>query len=144
MMHDTNPAAQTLRVLLVDDVEAVREALRWLLENEEGFNVIGEAGNGVEALERAVRLKPDLVVLDVELPLMDGLRVASTLKSFAPPPFVVFLTVHDDAHTRQRAAHVGSEGFVAKSAGWDALIQVLRRLLPRRDIGGGALGFMRV
>lgn len=117
------------RVLLVDDVPEVREALRWALENEQDLRVIGEAGTGVDALTCAVELAPDVVILDIELPGLDGYAVTRALKASAHPPIIVFLTVHSDLLSRGRAAAAGSDGFAEKSAGWPALIAEVRRAL---------------
>jgi DNA-binding NarL/FixJ family response regulator len=80
-MHPANFARHAVRILIVDDAPAVRESLRWLLEDEPGLTVIGEAPTGSLALQMAVNLKPDLVILDVELPDMDGFVVTSQLKA---------------------------------------------------------------
>jgi DNA-binding NarL/FixJ family response regulator len=117
------------RVLIVDDVPAVREALRWALENEPDLVVVGEAGTGADALTCATTLAPDLVILDIELPTLDGYAVARVLKASAHPPVVVFLTTHGDPLSRQRANEASSDGFAEKGAGWPALIAEVRRAL---------------
>jgi CheY-like chemotaxis protein len=78
------------RVLIVDDVPAVREALRWALENEPDLVVVGEAGTGADALTCATTLAPDLVILDIELPTLDGYAVTRVLKASAHPPWWSF------------------------------------------------------
>jgi DNA-binding NarL/FixJ family response regulator len=120
------------RVLIVDDIPEVREALRWVLENEVDLEVVEEAATGVEALTSATALAPDVVILDIELPALDGYAVARTLKASAHPAVVVFLTMHSDPLSRQRALEAGSDGFAEKGEGWPALIAEIRRALAAR------------
>ncbi len=126
----THPAPY--QVLIVDDAPAVREGLRWLLENEPDLSVVGEAGNGLEALELAARLAPDLVILDIELPGVDGFAVAQSLRASADPPAIIFLTIHIDAPFRQRARASGGDGFVEKTGNWLFLLSEVRRTLADR------------
>lgn len=116
-------------VLIVDDVPVVREALRWLIEDEADLRVIGEAGDGLEAVHRAAELLPEVVILDVELPGLDGYEVARRLKGMTQPPAIVFLTVHSDALARQRAFAAGADGFAEKGRGWLSLIDQVRLAL---------------
>jgi DNA-binding NarL/FixJ family response regulator len=120
------------RILIVDDIPEVREALRWALEDEPDLRVVGEAGTGVEALARVVELAPDVVILDIELPTLDGYAVTRALKASVHPPVIIFLTVHSDLLSRRRAAEAGSDGFAEKGAGWPALIAEVRRALAGR------------
>jgi DNA-binding NarL/FixJ family response regulator len=115
------------RVLLVDDKSAVRRGLRMCLELEADLQVVGEAGDGLEALRLAGELDPDVVVLEVALPGMDGLTAASVLGKAAPRSQVVFLTLHDDARTRRRAYLVGGLDLVGKHACPDVLVAAIRR-----------------
>jgi DNA-binding NarL/FixJ family response regulator len=126
------------RVLIVDDAPEVREALRYALEDEVDLVVVGGAGAGDEALDRVTELAPDVVLLDIELPGLDGYAVARSLKASIPPPVVVFLTVHSDAVSRRRAAEAGGDGFVDKASGWSTLMAEVRRTLASRPPGGGA------
>ena len=121
--------AAPYRVLIVDDAPAVREALRWLLENEPDIEVIGEASNGFEALTQASALLPDVVILDVEMPVMNGFEVARSLKSVLEPPGILFISVHDEPEFRESGLDAGGDGFVEKGAGWPVLISELRRIL---------------
>jgi DNA-binding NarL/FixJ family response regulator len=116
------------RVLVVDDAPAVREALRWALEDEVDLPIVGEAGDGLEALELAHSLAPDLVILDIELPRLDGYGVARALKQASPAPLIVFLSVHTDVSSRQAALAAGGDAFVEKGHGWLALIAQIRAL----------------
>jgi DNA-binding NarL/FixJ family response regulator len=82
---------------------------------------VGEAGTGAEGLTNATALSPDVVILDIELPRLDGYAVTRALKASAYPPIIVFLTIHSDVQSRRRAAEAGSDGFAQKGAGWPAL-----------------------
>lgn len=118
-----------IRVLLVDDALSVREAMRWALEDEADLAVVGEAGDGRQALALAESLAPDVVILDIELPELNGYSVAKALKATPAPPVIIFLSVHGDAVTRQRAAIAGGDSFVEKGRGWPTLILQIRALL---------------
>ncbi|HEU5327413.1 MAG: response regulator [Thermomicrobiales bacterium] len=119
------------RVLLVDDAPAVREALRWALEDEPDLVIVGEAGDGAEALRRATDLQPDLVILDIALPDTDGFAVARALRATPQPPRILFLSIHADAAARWCAALAGGDGFVEKGGAPPALLSEMRRVLTR-------------
>src|SRR5207302_2540745 len=104
-----------ITVLLVDDQPAVRQGLRMLFALEPGFTVVGEAGGGTVALEMAKVLHPQVVVMDVEMPDMDGLTATTRLRKIAPQSAVVVLTLYDDAVTRTRAKIAGAAEFVARA-----------------------------
>ena len=126
------PQASPQRVLIVDDAPAVREALRWVFGEAVDIRVVGEAGNASEALIRVVELEPDVVILDVELPDLDGYTVARSIKALPHSPLVLFLSVHSDAQARQQAIAAGGDSFVEKGTGWLPLIQEIRRLISKR------------
>lgn len=119
------------RVFIVDDIPAVREALRWAFEATPDLVVVGEAGDGITAIDHASGLMPDVVILDIELPRANGYRVALSLKKLEPSPLIIFLSVHGDRASRQRALAAGGDGFVEKGAGWPALLAQIRHLLSR-------------
>jgi DNA-binding NarL/FixJ family response regulator len=120
-------------VLIVDDVPVVREALRWIIEDEADLTVIGEAGDGLEAVRLAAELLPEVVILDVELPRQDGYTVARQLKGMPQPPVIVFLTVHADLLSRQRAFEAGADAFAEKGRGWLSLIDQIHLALAGRS-----------
>jgi DNA-binding NarL/FixJ family response regulator len=117
------------RILIVDDAPSVREGLRWLLENEPNLQVVGEAANGLEALRSAAALMPDLLILDIEMPYLDGLEVAQAIKAALEPPKILFVSINGDVLMREQARIAGGDGFVEKGEGWPALIAQLRAIL---------------
>jgi DNA-binding NarL/FixJ family response regulator len=132
MSLPSNPTPNSHRILIVDDAPAVREALHWLFEDEPDLAIIGEAGDGSEALLSASALHPDAVILDIEMPLLDGYSVTRQLKTLPSPPVVILLSIHGDPLSRQRGAEAGSDGFIEKSGDWTRLIPELRRALAER------------
>ena len=84
------------RILIVDDAPAVRESLGWLIEDEPGLTVVGDAATALEAFDETARLSPDLILLDVELPDGDGFAVTRRIKAMPNPPRVVLLSIHGD------------------------------------------------
>jgi len=101
-------------VLIVDDHEAFRASARALLEAE-GFRVIGQAGDGMEAVAAVAALRPDIVLLDIQLPGPDGLAVAEQLASRSDPPAVVLISSRDAAAYGPRLREVPARGFIPKS-----------------------------
>jgi DNA-binding NarL/FixJ family response regulator len=120
------------RILIVDDAPAVRESLGWLLVDEPNLAVVGDAGDGSEAMRLALKLNPDLVILDIELPDTDGFNVTRQLKALPRPPLVVLLSIHSDDLSKQRGAQAGCDAFVEKGMGWPGLLAVLQKVLDGR------------
>jgi DNA-binding NarL/FixJ family response regulator len=123
---------ETIRVYLVDDERLVREGLRMRLSMERDLTVVGEAADGASALIGLAEARPDVVVMDVELPQIDGIRTAAVLRSIRPQIAVVMLSLHDDPATRARAAANGAAGFVSKQASDQALLDAIRMAARRR------------
>ena len=121
------------RILIVDDAPAVRESLGWLIEDEPGLTVVGDASNTAEAIEETIRLGPDLILLDIELPDGNGFDITRQVKAMPSPPLVVLLSVHGDAESKQRGAEAGCDAYVEKGAGWPRLLQTLHEVLAKRN-----------
>ena len=132
-MHPANSARHAVRILIVDDAPAVRESLRWLLEDEPGLTVIGEAPTGSQALQMAVNLTPDLVILDVELPDIDGFAVTSQLKAQPNPSVVVLLSIHNSVKYQKRGRDAGCDAYVGKESGWVGLLSVLQTIMKDKE-----------
>lgn len=115
-MKPGNHRGKAVRVLIVDDHHVVRVGLRALLESAPGVAVAGECGRGLEALELAAKLKPDVVLLDMRLPDLDGVEVCRRLKLDDPSPAVLFLTSYGDDRTILAAIGAGADGYLLKEA----------------------------
>lgn len=120
------------RVMLVDDHAVVLMGVRALLQEEEGFDVVGEAANGHEAVREAKRLKPDIVLMDITLPDMNGLEAMTQLKAEAPDVRVVILTMHEDKDYFFRALQAGASGYVVKGGDKENILAALRAV----QVGG--------
>ena len=116
------------RILIVDDSQAVRESLGWLLRDESNLTVVGEAANGLDAIRLALKLKPDVVILDIELPDTDGFFVTQELKKMTDSPLVVLLSIHSDVISKQRGVLAGCDAFVEKGTSWPNLLAILQKL----------------
>lgn len=106
-----NPA---ITVLVADDHTIVRTGIRHVLESEAGFEVVGEAGTGAEAVALAAKLRPDVVVLDISMPGESGLQVASQLRGIRPEPRVLILSMHDNAEYVLESVRAGAHGYLLK------------------------------
>ena len=106
---------RTLRILLADDHELVRRGIRELLRSRRGWRVIGEAANGREAVEKANKLKPDVAVVDVSMPELDGLQATHQIRDASPNTEVVILTMHESDQMVRRVLDAGALGYVLKS-----------------------------
>jgi DNA-binding NarL/FixJ family response regulator len=105
----------TIRILVVDDHPIVRQGLKTLLEGHSGWRVIGEASDGAEALEKAGELNPDVMVLDVTMPRMNGLEACRLLRRQFPELEILFVTQHDSPQMMREALEAGARGYVVKS-----------------------------
>ncbi len=116
-----------IRLLIVDDQPAVRKGLKLRLAAEPDLSVVGEASDGVVALERAQALHPDVVLIDVEMPHMDGIATANALREICPNICVIMLSIYDDARTRSCAQKAGAVAFISKSVPTDRLLAAIRQ-----------------
>jgi DNA-binding NarL/FixJ family response regulator len=105
-----------VRVLVVDDQAPFRRAMRSVVEETDGFEVVGEVDTGEGSLEAAARLAPDLVLMDVHLPGIDGLEATRRLRAAARPPVVLLLSTYDEEAGVGFVAESGAAGYVTKSA----------------------------
>jgi len=115
-----------IRILLADDHQVLRSGLRALLNMEPDFDVVGEASNGIEAVKLAETLRPDIIVMDVSMPEMDGLKAAEEIQSLGLKAKIVILTVHADEQYLFQTLKAGASGFVHKSSADSELIDAIR------------------
>jgi DNA-binding NarL/FixJ family response regulator len=114
-----------LKILIVDDHGVLRAGLRALLNDESGYEVVGEAATSDEAMRAALALKPDVVLLDLSLPGAGGIAVARQLRDKLPETKVLILTVHEDAALLREALNVGASGYVIKRAAESELLAAI-------------------
>ena len=121
-----------IQVLLVDDEPSILRGLRMRLGLESDICVVGEASDGSTAVDMASRLSPDVVLMDVNMPVMDGITATRELVTRAPDSAVVILSMHDDPGTADRALAAGAVAFVAKQRIDSALLAAIRKAAQGR------------
>jgi two-component system response regulator NreC len=115
-----------IRILLADDHSVVRSGLRSIFKTNKDFNVIGEAANGVDALRLASRLKPDIVILDVSMPKMNGIEAARAIKEKLPETKILILTVQEKEEYVYEMIRAGASGYVLKDAEKSEIFKAVR------------------
>lgn len=115
-----------IRILLIDDQTTIRQALQMLLEREPGFEIIGGAADGQSGVEAIERLKPDVVLVDIEMPGIDGIEAARIINQRYPAIKVLMLTGQDDQSYLQRALQAGAKGYLLKTTPAEDLIYAIR------------------
>jgi DNA-binding NarL/FixJ family response regulator len=126
-MLETEGMMDKIQVLLADDQQRVRAGLRMLLALEPDIEVVGEAEDGETALRLAAELDPDVIVMDIRMPGIDGIAATNAIVRDCDRCAVVIHTLHDDAAMRRAALHSGACEFVSKQQGQDALVSAIRR-----------------
>jgi DNA-binding NarL/FixJ family response regulator len=116
-----------IKLVLVDDQATVRQGLRMRLLLEPDINVVGEASTGKEALTLVQQLHPDVVLMDIEMPDMDGITSTVALHTIVPHSAVVMLSIHSDSKTRARAFAAGAVSFVEKRGSTEELVSAIRK-----------------
>jgi len=134
------PEATTpLRVLLADDHVTVRHGLKLLIDDQPDMKVVAEASDGAEALQRAITLQPDVVVIDISMPGMNGLVATRKLKELQPDAVIVILTRHGDDAYLQELLRAGVAGYVLKQSASTELLQAIRVAAAGRQYLDSAL-----
>jgi DNA-binding NarL/FixJ family response regulator len=113
------------QVLIVDDSEQIRDRLVTLLSESDHIRVVGQAGNGRQALEAMRRLAPDTVVLDIRLPDTNGIELLKKIKAFYPDVKVIMLTNFDFAHYRQQCRRLGADYFLNKTLEFEKIVDAI-------------------
>lgn len=144
-------SASELKVLIADDHLIIREGLRLIIDTADGITVVGEASNGLEAVSLSESLKPDVILMDLRMPEMDGLSAIKEIRSRQPDSAIVILTTFNEDDLMRRALELGARGFLLKdtdrktlieniraAAGGNTLISpdIVSRLLQSKDISG--------
>ncbi|MDQ1409027.1 MAG: hypothetical protein QOJ41_762 [Acidobacteriaceae bacterium] len=118
-----------MRCLLVDDHESVRMGVAAILSSRANIEVCGEAVNGKEAVEKARELKPDLIIMDVNMPVLDGIHSAKEIRTFLPDVPILFFSMHDGVYLVHEAKMAGGQGFVNKTDARATLLDAVDALI---------------
>ncbi len=120
----------SVRLLLVDDIPAIRRGLRSIIEKQTNWQVCGEAGNGKVAIELVQELHPDVILLDLSMPVMNGFDAAKQIKIIAPQTYILLFTLHDSPQLVEDARKVGINHVLSKSGeSGSAVVSAIRSLL---------------
>lgn len=133
----------TVRILVVDDHPVVRHGLKTLLSSRPEWEVVDEAEDGIEAVDKANRLKPDVIVLDVSMPRMDGLEACRRIRKNVPESEVLIVTQHDSPQMMREAIGAGARGYVVKSnvaRDLPAAVEAVSQHLPFTSLNQGKAG----
>jgi two-component system response regulator NreC len=128
-----------LRVLLADDHGIVRRGLRSLLESEPGLSIVAEAADGLEALRLCEEHTPDTLIVDIAMPKMNGIEVASRVQKLAHPPRVIILSMHADESYILRALAAGARAYLLKDATDEELLPAIRSVAAGKPFFSGAV-----
>jgi DNA-binding NarL/FixJ family response regulator len=128
-----------LRILLADDHVTVRQGLKMLIDSQDDMTVVSEASDGAAAVEQARTVRPDVVVMDISMPGMNGLVATRTLKQMQPDSVVVILTRHGDDAYLQELLRAGADGYVLKQSAASELLQAIRATAVRGQYLDSAL-----
>ncbi|MEO1287463.1 MAG: response regulator [Chloroflexota bacterium] len=132
-MSNPNENDGTIKILLVDDIAETRQSIKKLLAFEQDFKVIGEAGNGRSGVEQAKDLRPDIIIMDINMPDMDGLEAAGLITKAVPTAGVIMMSVQDDPDYMQKAMLAGARFFLAKPVTMDALYSTIRNVYDQYE-----------
>jgi DNA-binding NarL/FixJ family response regulator len=127
-VHSSAIETAKITVLIVDNLAHVRQGVRTLLQLADDIEVVGEAANGLEAVQMAEQFRPDIVIMDLKMPEMDGFEATQQIKNRHLARGVIALTLYDSQHNRERAAHVGADAFIEKDAAIDTLEKKIREV----------------
>jgi DNA-binding NarL/FixJ family response regulator len=125
-------AASVLRLLVVDDFEPWRRFVRTMIQGIPDAVIVGEASDGREAIEKARKLRPDLVLLDIGLPFMNGIEVAREIGKISPESSIVFLTENPSSDVMEECFSAGASRYVVKSSAANDLIPAIKAALKRK------------
>jgi two-component system, NarL family, response regulator NreC len=124
----TTPTTTPLRILIADDHDVMREGTRAVIERQPGWEVCGTAGTGREAVAQAVRLQPDIVIMDMSMPDLNGLDAAVQIKRRLPPTEILMFTAHETEELIREVFEIGVKSFIFKSEAHTYLVDAIRSL----------------
>lgn len=124
--------AENIRVLIVDDLSETRENVRKLLQFESDIEVIGQAGTGEEAVEMAQQFQPDIILMDINMPGIDGIGASQKITELVPSVQIIIMSVQSDPNYLRRAMMAGARDFLTKPFGGDELVAAVRRVHAKR------------
>src|SRR5262245_18357668 len=119
------PEQQKIKILLVDDHPFVLEGIRYCLNSHPRFEVVGEASNGKEAIEKSRELNPSVIIMDISMPVMNGLEATRHLRKTAPAALVLILTMHEKREFTSQLIESGARGYVSKNTSPEELVQAI-------------------
>jgi two-component system NarL family response regulator len=122
----------SIRIILADDHKILREALKGVLEREHDISLVGEASDGIEAIDLARKVHPDIVLMDIGMPVMGGIEAARSLNAEQPAVRVIALSTYSDRRIVLQMLDAGARGYVVKSAGRDELLRAIRAVAHGR------------
>ena len=128
------------RIMLVDDHPMVRKGVERLISGNADMEVVGQAENGQIAVERAAELNPDVIIMDVSMPVMDGIEATRLIKSESPDIQVIALSAHDDRASIAAMADAGASGYVSKYDLFDDLIGAIEKVLQDDTLAVTSVG----
>jgi len=117
-----------IRLMLVDDHDVVRVGLKTFLQTQDDFEVVAEAGSGEEAVPRALQAKPDIILMDITMPGMDGMEATRRLRVLCPDCLILALTVHDDKQYFMQMLAAGASGYMTKQSAADELVAAIHTI----------------
>lgn len=129
---------KNIKILVVDDHEIFRRGLRALLEPTSEWEICGEAFDGLDAVEKCRSLTPDIVIMDITMPRLNGLEAARLIKKENPTIRIVIITQHDSSQVQIAAKEAGADAFVTKSSVGNELVAALRLIIKRMNEGDSA------
>jgi DNA-binding NarL/FixJ family response regulator len=127
------------RILIADDHDVVRSGVRTIMEAQAGFEVIGEAENGKEAVDQALAKHPDIVILDYALPVLNGIEATRQIRARVPGAEVLIFTMHDTANLVREVLEAGAKGFLLKSDARRFLIAAVESLAVHKPFFTGTV-----
>lgn len=128
------PQSNPARIVIVDDHDFIRAGIRSMLESEPDLRVVGEAANGREAIQLCQRLRPDVVLMDLRMPVMDGLSATRVIKGEYPSTRIIILTIRDSPDYLNSASGAGADAYLLKEGTHQEMVTVIRQVLQGRPI----------